>query len=112
MRPPPLTGQNVSTKVESRSRRAKLVDRHDCTISRLGVICKIVPVRAPPNASNFAPALAAIFTGAPVNAACRRGSRYMRYRRAGEAGRSTAKVTFRGIALSLRFRTHHILLNG
>lgn len=46
------------------------MDLQDWTINRFGITCRIVPLIAPPNASNGAPARAAIFTGAPVNAAC------------------------------------------
>jgi hypothetical protein len=54
---------------------------------------------------NFAPAFAAIFTGAPVIAACRCGSRYIRYRRAGDPGRFMAIVTVRDMAFSSRYET-------
>ena len=78
MRPDLPRGQNVRIKTESMSFAPNPVERHVWTIMRPGRVSSIRPERAPLNARKGEPDRAEMVTGAPVMAAWRRGSRYIR----------------------------------
>ena len=78
MRPDLPRGQKVRTSVESMSFEPKPVERQVWTIIRPGRVRSILPESAPLKARKGEPGRAPILTGAPVIAAWRFGSRYMR----------------------------------
>ena len=83
--PPRAALLNRKIKIESGSPAFHWLERHACTINRLGTVRRVRPRSCPPNAVKRPPAVRLIFVGAPVTAECFFESRNVSYSSSGEA---------------------------